>query len=223
MVNEKDRQRRHDEPLEVGNLRFKNVTEFRYLGSYVTSDNDTNFEVAARIQSGNRCLFALGHLFRSRVLSRRAKLRIYNTIIRPVVTYGCDTWSLTVRAQERLLVFENKVLRRILGPRRDPTTGRVRMRSNDEIRRLTGQPLITSVIKSRRLKWAEHVVRAPPSRYIRQVLEGRPTSPRPQGRPRIRWEDSVAADARRLGVPDWRDACQERPDWKKVYSATQVL
>ena len=72
MISEKDRQRRDDEHLKVGNLRFKNVIELRYVGFYVASDNDTNFEVVARIQKGNRCLFTLGHL-RSRVLSRRGK------------------------------------------------------------------------------------------------------------------------------------------------------
>ena len=168
-------------------LRFRNVTEFRYLGSTVTSDNDTNYEVALRIQKGNRCLYALNHLVRSRVLSLRAKLLAYNAVIRPTVTYGCETWNLTVGAQKRLLVFENKILRKMLGPKFHPVTGRRIMRPNEETRRLTGQPLITSIIKSRRLQWAGSVARSPPTRYIRQVLDGRPRSPRPLGRPRIRW------------------------------------
>jgi hypothetical protein len=214
---------RDEAPLVVGDLRFKNVTEFRYLGSFVTSDNDIDYEVAARIQSGSRCLHSLHHVFRSRVLSMHAKLRIYNAVIRPIVTYGCDTWNLTVRSQKRLLVFENKVLRRILGPKRDPLTGRLRMRSNDEVRRLTRQPLITGVIKSRRLQWAGHVARAPPTRYIRQVLDGRPTSPRPLGRPRLRWEDNVSRDAGRLGVPDWRESCQDRTAWRNICDAAVGL
>ena len=213
------RNRQDEAPLEVDGLSFKNVTEFRYLGSFVTSDNDIEYEVASRIQSGSRCLFSLGHVFRSRVLSRGAKLRIYNAVLRPIVTYGCETWNLTVRAQKRLLTFENKVLRRILGPKRDPLTGRLRMRSNEETRRLTGQPLITGIIKSHRLRWAGHVARAPPTRYMRQVLDGRPTSPRPQGRPRLRWEDNVSADAGRLGIPDWRVSCQDRSAWRTISDA----
>ena len=213
------RNRQDEAPLDVGDMRFGNVTEFVYLGSLVTSDNNTNYEVAARIQKGNRCLFALGHLLRSRVLSRRAKLRIYNAVIRPVVLYGCETWNLTVRAYKRFEVFENKVLRMILGPRTDPLTGRLRIRSNVEIRQLTGQPLITGVIRSRRLQWAGHVARAPETRYIRQVLDNRPTSPRPQGKPRLRWEDNVSADAGRLGVPDWRTACQDKAAWRLICDA----
>ena len=69
MINKKDRRRWHDEPLEVRKHRFKNVTEFQYLGSHVTSNIDTNSEIATRIQSGNCCFFALGHLLYSRVLS----------------------------------------------------------------------------------------------------------------------------------------------------------
>ena len=98
-------------------------------------------------------------------------------------------------------------------------TGQLRMRSNEEIRRLTEQPLITSVVKARRLQWAGHVARAPPARRIRQVLDGRPTSPRPLGRPRLRWEDNVSADAGRLGIPDWRATCQDRAAWRGVCDA----
>ena len=216
------RLRRDDAPLEVDGLRFNNVTEFRYLGSTVTHVNDMTYEVNARIQSGDRCLHSLTPLFRSKSLSRRSKLSIYNSVLRPVVLYGCETWNLSVRSQERLLVFENKVLRRILGPTVDPT-GHVRVKSNAEIRRLTGQPYITGVIKSKRLQWAGHVARAPPTRMIRRVLDNRPTSPRPQGRPRLRWVDNVSADAGRLGVPDWRLAAQDRAGWRRTCDAALAL
>ena len=107
----------------------------------------------------------------------------------------------------------------ILGPKRDPLTGRLRMRSNEETRRLTGQPLITGMIKSHRLRWAGHIARAPPTRYIRQVLDGRPTSPRPQSRLRLRWEDNVSADADRLGIPYGRVSCQDRSTWRTISDA----
>ena len=88
-----------------------------------------------------------------------------------------------------------------------------RMRFNEEIRRLTEQPLITSVIKTRRLQWVGHVSRAFPTLKIRQVLNGRPTSPKPFGRPRLRWEDNVSMDVGRLGIQDWRAI---RPDNRLV-------
>ena len=173
--------------------------------------------------SANRCLFSLNDILRSRHLSRRAKLLAYNTVIRPIVTYGCETWALTLEAQRRLSVFENKVLRKILGPYTDPLTGRRKLRPNVETRRLTGQPWITSVIKSRRLQWAGHVARAPRTRVIRQVLEGRPNSPRPPGRPRKRWKDNVDDDAEALLVPMWQIACQNRTEWRGVCDAAMRL
>ena len=120
------------------------------------------------------------------------------------------------------MTFENKDLRRILGPKRDPLTGRLGMRSNEETRRLAGQPLIADIIKSHRLRWAGHVAWAPPTRYIRQVLNGRPPSPRPQGRPRLRWEDNVSEDAGRLVIPDWRISCQDRSAWRMISNAAGV-
>ena len=95
----------------------------------------------------------------SRLLSRKTKLRIWNAVLRPMVLYGCESWSLTARDRSRLLVFENRVLRTILGPAWDPVTGQPRLRNNRDIRNLTGQPQITSVIRSKRLQWAGHVRR----------------------------------------------------------------
>lgn len=89
-------------------MKFKNFTEFRYLGSNVTSDNDIDAEATARIQSRDRSLYALDHMLRSRVLFRQTKLIAYNAVIRSTVTYDCETWNLTNRAQKRLLIFENK-------------------------------------------------------------------------------------------------------------------
>ena len=74
-----------------------------------------------------------------------------------------------------------------------------------------------------RRKKAGHVARAPPTRYVRQVLDGRPTSPRPQGRPRLRWKDCVSKNARLLGIPDWREACQDRATWRKTCDAAVGL
>ena len=85
-------------------------------------------------------------------------MKIYKTIILPVVLYGCETWSLTLREECRLRVFENKILRRILGPKRDEI-GEWRWLHNEEFHSLYRSPIIVGVIKSRRLRWAVHVAR----------------------------------------------------------------
>ena len=85
--------------------------------------------------------------------------KIYRTIILPVVLHGCETWSLTLRQERKLRVFENMVLRRIFGPRRDEVTGEWRRLHNEELNYLYSSPNIVRVIKSRRMRWAGHVAR----------------------------------------------------------------
>ena len=87
------------------------------------------------------------------------RLKIYRTIILPVVLYGCETWSLTLREERRLRVFENMVLWRVFGPKRDKVTGEWRRMHNEELNDLYSLPNIVRVVKSRRMRWAGHVVR----------------------------------------------------------------
>jgi hypothetical protein len=76
-----------------------------------------------RFNSGNACCHSVQNIFSSRLLSKNIKIRIYRTIVLPEVLYGCETWSLTLREEHELKVFENMVLRRIFGPRREVTGG----------------------------------------------------------------------------------------------------
>jgi hypothetical protein len=93
------------------------------------------------------------------LLSKNTKIRVYRTIILPVVLYGCETWSLTLREEQRLRVFENRVLRRIFGPKGDEATGEWRRLHNEELNDLYSSPNVIRVIKSRRMRWAGHVAR----------------------------------------------------------------
>ena len=102
----------------------------------------------------------------SRLLSKNLKIKIYRTIILPVVLYGCETWSLTLREERKLRLFENMVLRRIFGPRRDEVTGEWSRLHNEELNGLYSSPNIVRVIKSRRMRWAGHVARMGEERGI---------------------------------------------------------
>ena len=98
------------------NRSFERVEEFKYLGTSLTNQNSIQEEIKSRLKSGNACYHSVQNLLSSRLLSRNLKIKIYRTIIVPVVLYGCETWSLTLREEHRLRVFKNRVLRRIFGP-----------------------------------------------------------------------------------------------------------
>jgi hypothetical protein len=135
----------------------------------------------------------------SRLLSRNVKLKIYKTIILPVVLYGCETWSLTLREEHRLRVFENRVLRRISGPKGDEVTGDWRKLHNEEHNLYSSRYIIRQV-KSRRMRWAGHVARMGEESEVYKVLVGKPEGKRPLGRPRLRWEDGIRMDLREIGL-----------------------
>ena len=102
---------------------IERVEEFKYLGTTLTNKNSIQEEIKSRLKLGNACHYSVHNLLSSSLLSKKLKIKIYGTIILPVVLYGCGTWSLTLREERRLRVFENRVLSEVFGPKRDEVTG----------------------------------------------------------------------------------------------------
>jgi hypothetical protein len=134
---------------------------------------------------------------------KNLKIKIYKTVILPVVLYGCETWSLTLREDHRLRVFENRVLRRIFGPKREED-GSWRKLRNDELH------------KSRRMRWTGHVARMGEGTGVYRVLVGRPEGKRPLGRPRRMWEDNVKINLREIEIDGTNliRLAQDRVQWR---------
>ena len=126
----------------------------------------------------------------SSLIPKNLKIKIYIIEILPVVLYGCETWSLTLRVERRLKVFKNRILRRIFGPKRDEETGDWRKLHNEYLTDFYSSPNIVRVRKSR-MRWAVHVAHMGERRSLYRILVGKPEGKRPLGRPRRRWEDNI--------------------------------
>ena len=161
------------------------------------------------------------NLLSSRLLSKNLKIKTYRTVILPAVLYGCENWSLILREGRKLRVFENIMLRRIFGPRRDEVTGEGRRLLND----LYCSPNIVRVIKSRRMRWDGHVARIGEERGVYRVLVGKPEGKRPLGRSRRRWVDNIRTDLHEVGCGymDWIGLAQDRDGWRTLVSAVMNL
>jgi hypothetical protein len=165
------------------------------------------------------------NLLSSGLLSKNIKIRIYKTIILPVVLHGCETWSVTSSEEQRLRVFENRVLRRIFGPKRDEVTGDWRKLYNDELHNLYFSPNIIRMNKSSRMRWAGYVAQMREKRNAYRILAGKPEGKRPLGRPTRRWVDNTKIGLREIewdGV-GWIDLAQDRDQWRALVNTVMNL
>lgn len=201
------------EDILVQNTQIEALQSFKYLGSIVNGSNEVEEEIKARIISGNKAYFMNASLFKSKLISKSAKLMLYKSIIRPVVTYGCETWVMKENIKQKLSVFERRILRRIFGPTRDGEYWRIK--SNMELSLLIKHRNIINFIKSQRLSWFGHLNRMDGKNTVRRVMDWRPLGPRARGRPKKKWIDDVLGDLKNMKV-DWRSKVMDRKKWKQV-------
>lgn len=200
----------------IGDNRIEGVNAFRYLGSNLNALNMIDEEIKARITAGNKCFYACNAMLSNKLLSIKSKLTIYKTIIRPVVTYACETWTLTQKDELKLALFERKVLRKIFGPLREDD-GTYRRRMNHELDQLIHKETLVRFCKSQRLRWAGHLERMDDARAVKTICKWTPQQKRPRGRPRKRWRDCVEEDLRCMGkVTSWRREARDRTKWRKL-------
>jgi hypothetical protein len=174
-----------DQNIRVANESFENVEKFVYFLTTVTNQNDILNEISSRLNSINTCSYSVQNLLSSRLISKYLKIKIYKIVILPVVLCGCEIWSLTLREERRLRIFENRVLRNIFGPKRKEDVSWREM-NIDEIRNLYSSRIIVTVIKARRMSCTGHVGCMGEGRGVYRVLVWMPESKRALGRPRRR-------------------------------------
>jgi hypothetical protein len=166
MVITWDRNAGRGHGVKIDNSSIERVDKFKYLEATLTDQNSIQEEIKNRLKLGNACYHSVQNTLSSRLLSKNLKIKIYRTIILPVVLYGCGTWLLTMREERRLSVFENRVLRRVFGPKRDEVTGDWRKLHNEELNDLYSLPNIVRVVKSRIMR------RAGEERGVHRLLVG---------------------------------------------------
>lgn len=181
--------------LNIDNHEIEGVSNFKYLGVVFNEKNIAINTIQDRIQAGNRAYHALKRLMTSKNISQKTKLKMYKTLIRPVVSYGCETWRLT--EANKIMVFERRILRKIFGPIQE--NGVYRIRYNHELERLAEHDTINKFIRKQRL----HVVRMPETRVQHNIFENEVRSNRRRGRPRKRWKDSVQRDLQEMNIRNW--------------------
>jgi hypothetical protein len=158
----------------------------------------------------------------SLLVSKNLKIKVHKTVILPVVLYDCETWSLTLGEEHRLRVFENRMLMKIFGPKREED-GSWRVLHKNELRSLCSSPNVVRVIKRRMMRWAGHVARIVGCVY--RVLVGRPEGKRPLGRPRRRWVDNIKMYLREIGIDgtNWIQLAQDRVQWQACVDTVMNL
>jgi hypothetical protein len=168
MIMSRRQNSRQKQNIRIVNELFENAATFKYLETTLTNQNDIHDEIKSRLNSGNACYYSVQNLLSSRLITKNLKIKIYKTVILPVVLYGCETWCLTLREEHRLRVFENRVLRRIFGPKREQD-GSWRKLHNDEFHGRYSSPNMVRVIKSSRMRCARHVVRMGKGRCVYRI------------------------------------------------------
>jgi len=144
--------------IKTDNKFFESVGTVGYFGANLSSQNSIQEEIKSSLNSGNAFHHSAQNLLSSSLLSNSTKVEKYRTINLPVVLYECESWSLTQREEHRLRMSENRVLGRIFGPQGNEVRGEWRTLHEEELNDVHSSPNIVRVIKSRRIRWAGHVV-----------------------------------------------------------------
>ena len=139
------------------------------MGTILKIQNYIQEKFKSRLNSGNFCYHSVQNILSSSLLSKNLKIKMYRTVISPVVLCWCETWSLTLGEEWRLRVFESGVLRRKFVPRRVEVTGDWRKLHKEELNALYCSPSTFRFIKSRRMKWAAHVALMEKKRVLYRV------------------------------------------------------
>ena len=164
----------------------------------------------------------LEFLFKSKLVSRKSKLKLYWSLITPTVVYGCETWFLQGSIIQGLSVLERKILRKIYGPTKEDN-GNWRINTNKELDELIKHQNIINYIRAQRLSWFGHTNRISETGTVKKIYKWKPFTRRAVGRPKSRWEDDVRNDLEKMKLIKWGGQVQDRLKWNDIVEKVKTL
>lgn len=198
--------------IQLNGQELEQVDSFKYLGVTIQKDGQNEAEINNRIESANKVYFALSNTFvRKKEVSKKTKLTVYNTIFKPILTFGSESWTLTKQQENKIQASEMKYLRGIMG-----VTKRDRLR-NVEIRNELEVEPVKNTIERQQLRWFGHLSRMGNSRQPKIIWQTKTNIKRARGRPRRRWDETIA-DILKKRNRSWQEAkalAQNKKEWAK--------
>ena len=207
---------RREDKVMIGREEVEDVEEFVYLGSTVTKEGGGTEDIKKRLSKAQGAFFNLRNIWNTRSIGRNTKIKLFKTLVRPVLLYGCEAWKLTASEEKKLDRFQFMCLRRIL---RVWWPQRIR---NDTISQITGVKKISDEIRRRRWNWIGHVLRKERNDYCMVAMEWQPEGKRKVGRPKTTWRRTVGKESRQERWSSWsevRGAAQDRASWRETVTA----
>lgn len=201
--------------LELVGERLESVDSFRYLGSTITRNGGAGEDVKNRIGKANGAFVQLYPLWRNRNISLKTKLRIFNTNVKAVLLYACETWRVDRKLTNQLQTFVNRCLRRLLN------VWWPEIISNEDLWRDTGQTKIELQIRRRKWSWLGHTLRKDDGAIEKKALEWNPQGARRRGRPRGTWRRTVDREAATMNHTwgELRRIARDREGWRVLLDA----
>jgi hypothetical protein len=171
-------------------------------------NGDVSEEITNRLMATNRSYFGLKRQLKPQLLSRKTRILIYKTLVRPILTYTTETCTMTKNDERRLSIFKRKILHRIFGPICE--VRQWQKRYNRELEELYSEPNLVNIIKSSRLRWESHVLQMDENELPKKIPWMNPGGYRGCGQLKSRWTDGVEEDTKKLGCRNWRADAQDR-------------
>ena len=202
--------------IQVNGQMLEQVTAFKYVGGILENNGSNEEDIKTKITKGLQTMGRLKKLWRKNSISTNCKLKIYNAIVVPQMTYGSETWTIKKTDENRLLVAEMSCLRQILG------VSRLQKLRNKSIREKVGLQInIIERIREKRLAWFGHVCRMKSNKWPYKALHTKVEGKRSRGRPRKRWTDNINEDLeiKNSNMTEAGRKAEERTEWKKFLSS----